>query len=111
MFKFTNKPPKFQGFKKPTPAPEPEKAPLFKPIDVTKYSGAGRKLATICNWTGKQVYNPDSEFHADKNKAQREQIFVLTELAAGYMNEGQSADRILDKIEQTILKIDANAEI
>ena len=111
MFKFTRTPPKFTGFKKPTPAPEPEKKPSFKPIDLAGYEGVRLRLGNICNWTGKQVYDPDSAFHAARHNARREEIFTLTELAGEYLNEGQSADRIIDRIEANIKTIDPNANL
>ena len=110
MFKL-NRTPKFTGFKKPIPAPEPEKKPLFKPIDLAGYEGAQLRLGNIANWTKRAVYDPDSEFHAAKHSARREQIFVLAELAGEYITAGQSADRIIDRIEANIKTIDPNANL
>lgn len=103
MFKFQKEPPRYTGYKpKPEPAPEPDPEGPYKPFDTSGYTGDGLRMAKIVNQTGRYTYDENSPLWQPRNRAKRDELFTLSQLANEYLQEDLPAGRLIDRLEGII---------
>ena len=111
MFKFNREPLKFNPPPKPEEAPEPEPKPAYTPLKTDSLEGEHLRITRLVNWTGNNLYQKDGPLWAPGTTSKRNEIITLGKLALEHMKDGQSAERIIQRLSATILSIDPNAKL